>query len=106
MASLVTVRTYHYSLRSRINHGVLQDALLAKSLRCVTSSCKSTPKKSKKADIWTSEKVNAYVGHTFPDFIEGWNRQVYRKVGYGRLQVIARTGAQFFRNTFYPNDLL
>jgi len=39
--------------------------------------------KEKRKDIWTNERVNAYVGHTFPDFIEDWNRQVYRKVGYG-----------------------
>ncbi len=34
-------------------------------------------------DLWTRKKVNSYIGHTFPDFIEGWNREVYRKVGYG-----------------------
>jgi len=32
--------------------------------------------------------VNAHVSHSFPDFIEGWNRKVYRKVGYGMLQVV------------------
>lgn len=33
--------------------------------------------------IWSSEKVNAYVGHSFPDFIEFWNRSTYRKIGIG-----------------------
>ena len=27
--------------------------------------------------------MNAFVGHSFPDFIEGWNRDVFKKVGYG-----------------------
>ena len=27
--------------------------------------------------------MNAFVGHNFPDFIEGWNRDTFRKVGYG-----------------------
>ena len=36
-----------------------------------------------KDTMWSKHKVNAYVGHTFPDFIEFWNRQTYRKVGYG-----------------------
>ena len=39
--------------------------------------------KTEKKDTWSPKKVNAYVGHSFPDFIEGWNRDVYRKVGYG-----------------------
>jgi len=33
--------------------------------------------------LWSKTKVNAYVGHTFPDFIEFWNRSMYKKVGYG-----------------------
>jgi hypothetical protein len=37
----------------------------------------------KDGDTWSKAKVNAYVGHSFPDFIEGWNRTLYRKVGYG-----------------------
>lgn len=50
----------------------------------ITTRCFSSgdPKAGDK-DIWTSERVSSYVGHTFPDFIEGWNRKVYRKVGYG-----------------------
>ena len=34
-------------------------------------------------DIWSKTKVNAFVGHNFPDFIEGWNRNTFRQVGYG-----------------------
>jgi hypothetical protein len=34
-------------------------------------------------DHWKKEGVNAFVGHSFPDFIEGWNRDKFKKVGYG-----------------------
>jgi glutamate synthase domain-containing protein 2 len=37
---------------------------------------------SKTSDFWDRNKVNAFVGHTFPDFIEGWTRDTFRKVGY------------------------
>jgi hypothetical protein len=36
-----------------------------------------------KNDHWNKERVNAFVGHSFPDFIEGWNRDVFKRVGYG-----------------------
>jgi len=52
-----------------------------------TSSVTSS-KKDQEDDIWTKERVNSYIGHTFPDFIEGWNRKVYRKVGYGKCTII------------------
>lgn len=38
---------------------------------------------SSNGDFYDKEKVNAYVGHAFPDFIEGWTRETFRKVGYG-----------------------
>jgi Glutamate synthase domain 2 len=51
------------------------------TIRCLSSN---DPKDGgDKDDIWTNARVSSYVGHTFPDFIEGWNRRVYRKVGYG-----------------------
>jgi hypothetical protein len=34
-------------------------------------------------DIWNKKRVNAFVGHNFPDFIEGWNRDTFKQVGYG-----------------------
>ena len=34
-------------------------------------------------DIWNKTRVNAFVGHNFPDFIEGWNRDTFKQVGYG-----------------------
>jgi hypothetical protein len=34
-------------------------------------------------DFWDKNKVNAFVGHNFPDFIERWTRDTFRKVGYG-----------------------
>jgi hypothetical protein len=36
-----------------------------------------------KNDHWNKERVNAFVGHSFPDFIEGWNRESFKKFGYG-----------------------
>ena len=49
-----------------------------------SSSSKLSKKKEKEDDIW----MNSFVGHTFPDFIEGWNRQLYRKVGYCKKRTI------------------
>lgn len=43
--------------------------------------------------IWSHKKVNAYVSHTFPDFIEFWNRKTYRKVGYGLASLSALVGS-------------
>jgi len=48
-----------------------------------SSDTKTNSKKLNETDTWTSKRVSAYVGHTFPDFIEGWNRTVYKRVGYG-----------------------
>ncbi len=52
----------------------------------------SSPKESdsKKEDLYDHTKVTAMVGHNFPDFIEKWNRHVFRKVGYA---FIGLTGA-------------
>jgi hypothetical protein len=33
--------------------------------------------------IYSKNHVNAMVGHNFPDFIEWWNRDNFRRVGYG-----------------------
>ena len=43
-------------------------------------------------DIWNKDRVSSYVGHTFPDFIEGWNASTFRKVGYGLSAVTAGLG--------------
>ena len=60
-------------------------------LRCFSKNTfLSAPKKEEKGDIWTNEKVNAYVGHSFPDFIDFWNRKVYRQFGYGELELFGR----------------
>lgn len=40
-------------------------------------------KDDKNDDIWDKKRVNAFVGHNFPDFIEGWNRDTFKQVGYG-----------------------
>lgn len=33
--------------------------------------------------MYRKDRINAMVGHNFPDFIEKWNRETFRKVGYG-----------------------
>lgn len=33
-------------------------------------------------DHWTEDRVSGYFGHNFPDFIEHWNRDTFRRVGY------------------------
>lgn len=33
--------------------------------------------------LYNKNRINAMVGHNFPDFIEAWNRATFRKVGYG-----------------------
>lgn len=45
---------------------------------------------TKDDDLYDHSKVSAMVGHNFPDFIEKWNRHVFRKVGYA---FIGLTGA-------------
>lgn len=50
-------------------------------------SCFSTSAPSEKDDQEKSSKkpktIAAFVGHNFPDFIEYWSRDTFRKVGYG-----------------------
>lgn len=41
-------------------------------------------------DLWSKDRVTAAVSHSFPDFIEFWDRNSFRKVGYG---LIAGTSA-------------
>lgn len=43
-------------------------------------------------DHWDKKKVNAFVGHNFPDFIEGWNRDRFKTVGYGMTGVTGLLG--------------
>lgn len=33
--------------------------------------------------LYSKSRVNAMVGHNFPDYIEWWNRDNFRRVGYG-----------------------
>lgn len=40
-------------------------------------------KKANDGEHWSEKKVAGYVGHNFPDFIEHWNREAFRRVGYG-----------------------
>lgn len=54
---------------SAVQHGSLSN------IRCLHGE--------KADDIWNKKKVNAFVGHNFPDFIEGWNRDTFKRVGYG-----------------------
>ena len=40
-------------------------------------------KKDANDDVYANDRINAMIGHNFPDFIEHWDRTVFRKVGYG-----------------------
>jgi hypothetical protein len=40
-------------------------------------------------DKYSNEKVNAMVGHNFPDFIEKWNRSTFKVVGNGLIGATA-----------------
>jgi hypothetical protein len=40
-------------------------------------------------DKYSNEKVNAMVGHNFPDFIEKWNRSTFKVVGNGLIAATA-----------------
>ena len=37
---------------------------------------------SKDDDHWKEDRVVGYLGHNFPDFIEHWNRDTFRRIGY------------------------
>lgn len=49
--------------------------------------------KSKTPDLWSKDRINAAVGHSFPDFIEFWDRNAFRKVGYGLVAASSGLGA-------------
>jgi|AntRauTorckE5430_2_1112549.scaffolds.fasta_scaffold34222_2 glutamate synthase domain-containing protein 2 len=68
---------------SKVSHcRLVRKKNVSLSFGSTTRSDSSSSLPEKNTDIWSKERVNAYVGHSFPDFIEGWNRKVYRKVGY------------------------
>ena len=72
------------SLHRIRNHAIVQQRILLRSPpppRCfhVTAVCLD----DNKDDVYSHDRINAMVGHNFPDFIEHWNRDTFRKVGYG-----------------------
>ena len=62
-----------------------------------SSSSSSSESKPRKEDHWDDKKVTGYFGHNFPDFIEKWNRQRFRQVGYG---LVASTSALALGSAF------
>lgn len=52
-------------------------------------------------DFWTKDRINAAVGHSFPDFIEFWDRNAFRNVGYGLVAGTTGLGAAsiFYNDT-------
>jgi hypothetical protein len=52
--------------------------------------CLATDDPNEKNDLYSSTVVTSMVGHSFPDFIEWWNRDSFRKIGYG---LVATTAA-------------
>jgi glutamate synthase domain-containing protein 2 len=61
--------------------------VLQRKLRCQNVSpaaaFSSYSNRTSNGDLWDKNRVNAFVGHNFPDFLEHWNRKTFRKVGYG-----------------------
>ena len=55
--------------------------------KCVVVRCMSSRPLSETNH--SNEKVNAMVGHNFPDFIEQWNRSTFKAVGNGLIAVTA-----------------
>lgn len=77
--------------------GVREKKVSHQSLRRALSSSSDND-----TDFWDKEKLSAFVGHTFPDFIEGWNRNTFRKVGHG---LNAATAVCFaFTAYMFPED--
>jgi hypothetical protein len=62
-----------------------------------STSSTSSKSKSQKEDHWDDKRVSGYFGHNFPDFIEKWNRQRFRNVGYG---LVASTSALALGSAF------
>ena len=73
---------------------------------------KSSPSANKKADAaaakttatdhWAEDNIIGYSGHNFPDFIEHWNRDNFRRVGYllgGSTGVLAAMAAATVTST-------
>ena len=83
--------------------GIGKRALSLSSNNHVTFDNKSSPassnskSKPQRADHWDEKKVTGYFGHNFPDFIEKWNRQRFRNVGYG---LVASTSALALGSAF------
>jgi hypothetical protein len=49
----------------------------------------ATDDQNEKNDLYSSTVVSSMVGHSFPDFIEWWNRDAFRKIGYGLVATTA-----------------
>jgi len=64
----------------------------------------TTKKKKNIKDSWTTERVNGYVGHTFPDFIEFWNRNTFHRVGYGLTGTTVTITGLTAISVFYQNE--
>lgn len=61
------------------------------------SSSRNPKSRPRKEDHWDDKKVTGYFGHNFPDFIEKWNRQRFRQLGYG---LVASTSALALGSAF------
>jgi hypothetical protein len=43
-------------------------------------------------ELWDKQRVNGFVGHSFPDFLESWNRDTFRSLGYGMAGITGLVG--------------
>jgi len=76
----------HQKMKSYLIAAATQNHSPFIAARFTTRSSSSTTSKGssepRQDDIYNHSKVTAMIGHNFPDYIEKWNRNVFRKVGY------------------------
>jgi glutamate synthase domain-containing protein 2 len=79
------LRTIHCVIASGRTPASLR--LVIGSPRPLSTSTRPLVTPEDKNDIYRSDKVQAAVAHNFPDFIEHWDRGLFRRVGYGLIAV-------------------
>ena len=74
-----TIDTTRFIERFSLSSSISQK-LQGHQWRCLSTTNKNSDNSSD--DFWDEGRVSGYCGHNFPDFIERWDRQTFRRVGY------------------------
>lgn len=61
----------------------ISSARILVGARRTMASGKNSADEGDSGSLYNKDRINAMVGHNFPDFIEWWNRDTFRTVGYG-----------------------